>query len=195
MTYPAIDALTLSAIGHRLRDYTPSRLPAPRRAAVATILRFESATPDVLLMKRVQRKGDRWSGHVSLPGGGRHDDDVDLQHTAMRETQEEVGLDLSSARVLGRLDDTVAVAKGKLLPMAITPFVFALTEPPALTLGDEAESAFWLPLEEVVSGRLDGTRPYRMGPVPLTLSCWNYEGYEVWGLTHRMLARLLTILA
>ena len=132
---------------------------------------------------------------AKLANTGQQDDDADLQHTARRETREEVGLDLSSATVLGRLDDTVAVAKGKLLPMAITPFVFALTEPPVLTLGDEAESAFWLPLEEVVSGRLDGTRPYRMGPVPMKLACWNYGGYEVWGLTHKMLAKFLSLLA
>jgi 8-oxo-dGTP pyrophosphatase MutT (NUDIX family) len=161
---------------------------------VAAVLRYRAELPDVLLMKRARREGDRWSGHVSFPGGRREEGDADLRHTAMRETLEEVGLDLSGAETLGRLDDTAAVAKGKVLPMAITPWVFAVEDSPELRLGDEAESAFWLPLGEVISGRLDGTRAYRMGPVPLKLACWNYQGYEVWGLTHKMLSRLLDLI-
>ena len=47
--------------------------------------------------------------------------------------------------------------------------------------------------ERVVSGELNGTVDYKMGPVPLKLGCWNYEGYVIWGLTHKMLSRLLAI--
>lgn len=147
-------------------------------------------------MKRTVSETDRWSGHVSFPGGRVEEKDDGLKHTAVRETLEEVGIDLEAeASLLGRLDDVIAIAKGKVLPMVITPFVFALDAPVTLELSDEAESTFWLPLDEVVSGRLDGTRPYKMGPLALELSCWNYEGYEIWGLTHKMLRRLLGVLA
>lgn len=50
--------------------------------------------PEALFIKRTSRKGDRWGGHVALPGGGRDPEDEDDQATAIRETMEEVGLDL-----------------------------------------------------------------------------------------------------
>lgn len=196
MSLPRVEDLTRSRIEARLGAYSPSTLPATRRAAVAAILRFQRETPEVLLMKRTASETDRWSGHVSFPGGRADGKDGGLKHTAVRETLEEVGIDLEAeASLLGRLDDVFAIAKGEVLPLAITPFVFALDTDVSVELSDEAESTFWLPLDEVISGRLDGTRPYKLGPIPLTLSCWNYEGYEIWGLTHKMLTALLSILA
>ena len=193
-----MERLALPHVERRIGAYRPTRIPdllAKRRAAVATILRFEREAPDVLLIKRARREGDRWSGHVAFPGGRQEEQDDDLHHTAVRETHEEVGLDLSAhGRLLGRLDDVMAIAKGKVLPMAITPFVYLQTEPSELVLNHEAEDSFWLPLDEVWSGKLSGKLPYEMGPLTLQLSCWSYEGFTVWGLTHTMLSRFLQIL-
>jgi len=74
-----------------------------RRAAVAALLHDTPDRTCVLLMKRVERTGDPWSGHISLPGGGYHAEDADLLATAIRETREELGIDLTSARMLGHL--------------------------------------------------------------------------------------------
>lgn len=191
--------LSLESFTRALARHEPRVIPAavaPRRAAVAVLLRWEREAPDVLLMQRVQRQGDRWSGHVSFPGGMEDPTDADLLHTAVRETQEEVGLDLrGSARLVGRSDDQVAMARGKVLPMAITPFVFVQTRPAPLVLGPEADATLWLPVDQVAAGALDEDYDYRLGPVPMTLPCWRYEGCTVWGLTHRMLSRLLEIVA
>ncbi len=93
------------------------------------LLRFEREDPDVLLIKRAAREGDRWSGHVSFPGGMQEDDDADLLATAIRETREEVGLDLDEiARFIGPLSDQRAIANARTLPMAISPFVFGMTK-------------------------------------------------------------------
>lgn len=51
--------------------------------------------PEILFIKRAGRVGDRWSGHIALPGGKRDPLDVDDRAAAIRETKEEVGLDLS----------------------------------------------------------------------------------------------------
>ena len=50
--------------------------------------------PEVLFIKRSSRQGDKWQGHVALPGGGRDPEDEDDLATAVRETWEEVGIDL-----------------------------------------------------------------------------------------------------
>ena len=171
-----------------------SRKIAPRRSAVAAILRAGDTGPEILLMKRIERPGDRWSGQISMPGGMAQDGDADMLATAVRETKEEVGIDLDVfATRVGRLSDQVAVAKGKRLRMAIEPFVFWLHGSPSLALGPEAQLAFWLPVHATVNGQLDGVKTWRMGAISKQLPAWHVDGHVVWGLTHRMLTTLFEV--
>ncbi|HEU5170288.1 MAG TPA: NUDIX domain-containing protein, partial [Gemmatimonadales bacterium] len=84
------------------------------------------AEPDALLLiRRAERAGDPWSGQMGLPGGRHHPGDPDLLATAIRETEEEVGLALDASRCIGVLDD-VAPRTPDLPPIAVRPFVFSL---------------------------------------------------------------------
>jgi 8-oxo-dGTP pyrophosphatase MutT (NUDIX family) len=184
--------ITARLAAHRPRD---PAFAALSRAGVAAVLRFSPA-PEVLLMERAARPGDRWSGHISFPGGRESPGDRDLLATAIRETREEVGLDLEQhGRVLGRLDGVRAVARGMPLSMVIVPHVFVCEACPGirLELGDEAAGVFWLPLAEAASGRLDDTYRYKLGPASWNLPCWRYHGHTIWGLTYQMLSQLLAI--
>ncbi|HET6611637.1 MAG TPA: CoA pyrophosphatase [Kofleriaceae bacterium] len=166
------------------------------RAAVACVLSFAGKAPRVLLMKRAVRAGDLWSGHMALPGGREDPCDESLLATAIRETYEEVGLDLAAtARVLGRLDAVRAVARSVPLSLTITPFVLTVDGEPALSLGAEAELALWVPLLQMASGELDSTLRYEAPEGPITLPCWRFHGQVVWGLTYRMLSSLLAVIA
>ena len=60
----------------------------PSRAAVAIVLREMADGPQVLLIRRAQREGDPWSGHMAFPGGRVDPDDESLLATALRETHE-----------------------------------------------------------------------------------------------------------
>src|SRR5687767_10801396 len=99
------------------------------RAAVAVILRDAPSGIEMLFIRRAEHPEDPWSGHMAYPGGRAEAHDPDLQATAMRETLEEIGIDLArSAQLLGALDDIRAMARGVPVDLAITPFVFRLTE-------------------------------------------------------------------
>jgi len=189
----SLDRVEQRLAAHRAKDLP--RVADRRRAAVAAILRYQRRAPDVLLMRRVERPGDRWSGQVSFPGGREEEEDDDLLETAMREVREEVGLDLTaSARLLGRIDPIRAMARGKVLPMSIMPFVFLQTRAQEIELGQEAVGTFWFPLDLAASGEIDDTYHWKLGSVELDLPCWSYRGHVVWGLTHRMLANFLELL-
>jgi 8-oxo-dGTP pyrophosphatase MutT (NUDIX family) len=190
--------LSLKGFESRLAGRKPAKPVldlGPKRAAVAALIRFDRGPGEVLLMKRAAREGDRWSGHISFPGGREEPADTTLLATAVRETKEEVGIDLSeNARLLGGLDPVRAKARGRVLPMTITPYVFVQEREVAVDLGEEATDVFWLPLADVASGRLDDVYRYKMGPLSLKLPCWRYEDFVVWGLTHEMIKGLLRVI-
>ncbi len=190
-------------IEERLRDHKPLELDAsecPKRAAVAMVLRPErgvasSLGVEVLLMKRASNPTDRWSGQVSLPGGREEPSDTELIETAIRETREEVAVDLARhARFVGQLDAMQARNRTGLTGLAVTPFVFVATEPLVPQSSVEAELVFWLPLGLAAGGEISGEMPYDIGGRTIQLPIWTYESQVVWGMTRSMLAGLLKLL-
>jgi 8-oxo-dGTP pyrophosphatase MutT (NUDIX family) len=160
-----------------------------RRAAVAVVLHGEDS-PRVLLMKRAERAGDPWSGHISLPGGGYHAEDADLLATAIRETREELGIDLTGARLFGALPPLHPRTSGP-AGIEVTPFVFHTTMALEPVCGPEALAAFWLPLDLAASGAIDSTFEYPIAS--MKFPAWTYEGHVIWGLTWRILGDLLKV--
>lgn len=161
----------------------------PRRAAVSVLLHDEPLGPRVLLMKRADREGDPWSGHISLPGGRWEPEDHDLLQTAIRETREELTIDLTGTRLLGQLEPLHPRTSGP-KGIEVTPFVFATEIAVEPQCGPEALSAFWLPLELAASGALDGTYTYPGSE--MAFPSWTYEGHVIWGLTLRILGDVLS---
>ena len=139
-------------------------------------------------MKRAEREGDPWSGHISLPGGGYHAPDVDLLATAIRETHEELGIDLAATRYLGPLPALQPFTSGP-NGVEVTPFVFVTPHEVETRCGPEALSAFWLPLDAASSGTYDGT--YAYPNTDRTFPTWEYGGHTIWGLTWRILRDLI----
>lgn len=112
-----------------------------------------STRAELLFIKRASRASDRWSAHIAFPGGRSEPEDEDEKYTAMRETWEEVGLDLAEKEWIsvGQLDDReITTSLGKRLLMILSPFVFLHTSPhtPIPELQEsEVASAHWIPLE------------------------------------------------
>ena len=180
----------LERLTQRVRPGASLRPPNDGRrcAAVAAVLHDEPAGPRVLLMKRTERLGDPWSGHISLPGGRYDQRDEDLLATAIRETREELGIELAGARLLGNLPTLSPLSAGP-NGIEVTPFVFATQEPVEPHVSAEAAAAFWLPIETAMSGALDDL--YTYPGTDRRFPSWRFEGHVIWGLTFRILAELL----
>ena len=188
----------LERIRERLRGRVPQEQNGPdivRRAAVAAILRPAGEDTDVLFIRRAERLGDPWSGHMAFPGGHKDPTDADLLGTAIRETREEVGLDLNEHVLLGRLDDIPAVARGRFVGMAISPFVFALQGAPVLSPNYEVAELVWGRLGAMAAGETDDVKEFVHEGNLMRLPAYRVHGHVVWGLTHHMLRSLFATVA
>ncbi|KAI5480956.1 NUDIX hydrolase domain containing protein [Pseudohyphozyma bogoriensis] len=141
-----------------------SPIPSPAVPSVPTQLaeffsqpwvQDPSTTAEILYIKRATRNTDKWSGHIAFPGGRQEPSDEDGRYTAMRETWEEVGLDLAEKSYVsvGQLDDReITTSLGKRLLMVLSPFVFLHTSPatPIPELQEtEVASAHWIAIESL----------------------------------------------
>lgn len=179
------------------RLHRPATLQGDERfAAVAAVLREQEGDAEVLLIRRAQQESDPWSGHMAFPGGRQDASDVDLLHTAVRETEEEVGLRLRPEdHLLGRLDDLPAVARGRRVGLIIAPFVFAIGGDPVLVPNAaEVDELVWAPLGPLVRGARNTIFRYQLDGRSVELPAYDVDGRVVWGLTHRMLGELFEAL-
>ncbi|RAL10740.1 NUDIX hydrolase [Aspergillus homomorphus CBS 101889] len=115
---------------------------------------------EALFIKRASRVGDRWTGHVALPGGKRDPEDSDDRAAAIREASEEIGLDLTTEDCVyvGNLPERVVTTSLGTIPlMVLCPYVFLLTcsDSPTLKLQPtEVASTHWVPLKALLSSSL-----------------------------------------
>jgi 8-oxo-dGTP pyrophosphatase MutT (NUDIX family) len=155
---------------------------------VAVIL---SPDPDsILLIRRAERAGDPWSGHMALPGGRQDPVDPDLMTTAIRETSEEVGLVLRPNQLVGSLDDVVPRTP-VLPPIAVRPYVFLLDRRPELVLNPEVAAADWVPLDLLLHPETYHTVRLEIRGEDREFPAYRVEEAVVWGMTERILSGLL----
>lgn len=168
----------------------PTRI---RQAAVAVLLREVAGRAEALIIKRAERAGDPWSGHLALPGGRAEAGDVDLLATAARETYEEVGVLVSRESFLGRLP-LVITQRPNLPDGEITPFVALAPPDCAPQVSAEVAAVFWVALEDLrCEGRSCEVR-FRQGDLLIKRPAYPSEGGPIWGITERILTSLLTLL-
>ncbi|MGH7524260.1 MAG: NUDIX domain-containing protein, partial [Gemmatimonadales bacterium] len=91
----------------QLASHLPRESSDPTRAFAAVALVLAEEPDRLLLIRRAEREGDPWSGHLALPGGRRQESDSDLLATATRETREETGIHLEPSWCRAQLDDLV----------------------------------------------------------------------------------------
>ncbi|NND67690.1 MAG: CoA pyrophosphatase, partial [Halioglobus sp.] len=105
----------------RLDEHSPVKKLLRRfkkRSAVAMVLSVQGGELHILMIKRAEREGDPWSGHMAFPGGRMDPGDTHAFAAALRETEEEVGLQLvAEEEYLGRLSDLSARPRFRTLGM------------------------------------------------------------------------------
>ena len=174
----------------------PARNPTPgQTAAVAVVLREAGGAVELLFIVRAEHPRDPWSGHVAFPGGRVDAADADALATAVRETREELALDLEhNARILAGLPAVRTHLRRGPGPIWVAPFAFELVAEPALVPNDEVQEALWVPLEFLADPGNRDRFVWRRFGVPFPMPCLRWDGRLVWGLTLRILDDLLALL-
>ncbi len=178
-----IKSLEESIAQHRLRT-----LEIPKngvRAAVAAILKPGARGAEICLIKRSCHPLDRFSGHMALPGGIEEEKDTDMFATAVRETLEEIGLNLKTrGRVAGRIDDEIPAASAKKSERSylVTPFVCTVASPAPVRIHNEVERVFWMPVCDLKRGAAEKSPEF---------FC---HDQRIWGMTARIIDNLLKVI-
>jgi 8-oxo-dGTP pyrophosphatase MutT (NUDIX family) len=125
---------------------------------------------------------------MAFPGGHLEEADADLRAASMRETMEEIGLDLGPAQYLGALDQQRAMPRGRPLNMLIAPHVFELEGDPSFDINYEVAEVVWTDLAKLISNDRHDWETKPMAGQPTVFNGYRLErGHFVWGLTYRML--------
>ncbi len=128
------------------------------------------------------------AGEISFPGGKLDEGDLDLLETALRETNEEIGLSVTRDQVIGQLEPVVTLNSGFL----ILPFVSVVDRIPPLSANCEVEKIFHIPLEPFLK---TGTRdPDPAHNIIQEMYTFEYQNQVVWGASARILKQIQSCL-
>jgi 8-oxo-dGTP pyrophosphatase MutT (NUDIX family) len=153
-------------------------------AAVLVALYIDGGRLHAVFTKR-REDLRRHPGEISFPGGRRDDTDADLEATALREAEEEIGLPPTAVRMLGALQPTPTIVTG----YAIYPFVGLIEPGLAWTLSArEVAAVLELALDDLLAGYAR-RRLVRRG-VPIRTDTYVVGDDLIWGATARILADL-----
>ncbi|MEI6045755.1 MAG: CoA pyrophosphatase [Chloroflexota bacterium] len=172
-------------------NFTPPPDQAERRpAAVLLLVRQIEGAPHLLFMRRTE-KVHTHKGQISFPGGGFKPGDGTLANTALRETEEEVGLAANRVRVLGHLPPTDTVVSNFL----VYPFVGVLNNPnePLEFVPDDFEVAelLQLPLLALLDPKNIREEMWVLRGKAQTVNFYNYKNLVIWGATAHILDNFL----
>ncbi|MEM9257215.1 MAG: CoA pyrophosphatase [Pseudomonadota bacterium] len=188
----------LQLLETRLEKYKPGKKwlrPFMKRSAVAMILQLREQELHILMIKRAEREGDPWSGHMAFPGGRMDKSDANGFQVAVRETDEEIGVRLGSADpCIGRLSDLKARPGRAPLGLVVSPFVFRLERDVRFTPNYEVDEVVWVPMPFLLDENNREKFDWRYKGVNVPVPCYWYEGRCIWGLSLMMLSELMTLM-
>lgn len=189
--------MQIDEISSRLATHEPELLDlqSNRHGAVAMILRPGQGGNEVLFIERTRAEGDPWSGQMAFPGGTVEDDDPDARRAAERETLEEVGIDLTMATYMGRLDDVQPQRRAHRQDIVVSGFVYFDEHRQPAVPNYEVADIVWEPLGTFMDSGHFAYAKYPPAPDERFpgIRVGHEEHQIVWGLTRRFLISFFQI--
>jgi 8-oxo-dGTP pyrophosphatase MutT (NUDIX family) len=154
-------------------------------AAVAILIKELHEDLELFLVKRAEVDGDPWSGDMAFPGGKRTIEDPSILATAKRELLEETSLSFNEKDPLGVMPIEHSTVRTNI---KVQPILFHFDDISEVKLSNELQSYLWAPLKELKNTKT-------LGIVKgLTVPIFDFKGEVIWGLTFRMVDKIIGML-
>ena len=148
----------------------------PKAAVLIAVTNEDS--PEIIYTLR-SNKVSSHQGEVSFPGGMEEDSDKSLIITALRESEEEIGLPQDSVQILGSLDTMVSRFN-----ISVTPFVGIIPKTVKLNVdSEEIEACFKVPLSFLLEDKRYRNDKINRNGETFYMPAYKYHSYVIWGLT------------
>ena len=163
-----------------------------RHAGVLIPLLEDKGIHKILFTKRTDRV-EHHKGQISFPGGSVDEEDSSSLETALRESEEEIGLSREDVKVLGRIDDTLTLASD----FIVHPFVGLVPYPYDFVINaGEVERLIIVPIDVF---QTENSEPniyaVEFEGETYHTQAYEYNGDVIWGATARMIENLMGIIA
>ncbi|OHB33494.1 MAG: coenzyme A pyrophosphatase [Desulfuromonadaceae bacterium GWC2_58_13] len=157
------------------------------RPAAVLLPLFRQDDEDMILFTRRTETLNHHRGEISFPGGAWHADDVDLAGTALRETEEEMGIRASDVRMLGRLDDSISIHG-----YHVASFVGTFPAPYLYTVNRaEIAEVIEVPLQRLRDPAIFHEEDWRHKGRVYPVCFYTVGQHQIWGLTAEILRQFL----
>jgi len=162
-----------------------------RKSSVLVSYFFKSGIPCFILMKRSEYKGVH-SGQICFPGGAQEPDDQSSKHTAIRETQEEIGLSFGIDQIIGELSPLYIPVSN----FIVQPFIAFLNTKPIYTLDRlEVDNIIEVDIEDIMDNKNEETRTIKHSQgFELETPCFVFNKKVIWGASAMVLSELKQII-
>ena len=154
----------------------------------AVLIVIYGKEPMIIMTKRPKTMNQH-AGEISFPGGTWTQHDNDLLTTALRETKEEMNLDLSRQQIIGQIKPVTTLNSG----FTIMPFICILDEIPTLIPNSEIESILHIPFLPLLNTIEDDLEPSHKSIQEMY--AFRYQHHLIWGASARMLKQMFNILS
>jgi 8-oxo-dGTP pyrophosphatase MutT (NUDIX family) len=178
----------LNKIRDSFKAYQPPQqtFQGPHAAVLIPVTR--SSNPAVILTLRADGLSSH-GGEVALPGGKHDVEDESLLYTALREAEEEIGLQIDQVEIIGSLKPFIS--KHGLL---VTPFIGLVPESVDLVANEEElADIFRVPLRFLSTDPRSSTNTIARHGQTFRVPTYHYDGYRIWGLTAMILVEFLNV--
>ena len=160
------------------------KLETDGRYRLASVLVVIYGKSPIIVMTEKPKHMKFHAGEISFPGGKLDNSDSDLLETALRETSEEIGLNITRDQVIGQLEPVITLNSGFL----ILPFVSVVDMIPPLEANAEVENIFHIPLEPFLKTMANDPDPSHN--IIQEMYTFEYQNQIVWGASARILKQI-----
>ena len=178
----------LNEIITKLKVYEGNPPVEELRKAAVLIAIVDCDEPELIYTLRSNKVGSH-GGEVSFPGGMHEEDDISLEITALRESEEETGLNRDQVQIIGSTDTVVSRYN-----VSVTPYVGIVPDDISLyNDSDEIEACFRVPINYLLKDKRYRNDRIERNDESFFMPAYKFDSFIIWGLTAMMTVDFLNI--